>query len=101
MVIDHCITKLLTMVEQMSIIGLVAVFISLAIFLSIGIMLLDSAKSNCSILEGYNSSNPSASTGWSGACEANNEKISGTYAMLTITMIVVASVIVLVIIRMI
>jgi len=101
MVIDHCITKLLTMVENTSIMGLVAVFISLAIFLSIGIMLLDSATSDCSILEGHNSSNPSASTGWSGACEANNEKVAGTYAMLSIILIVVASVIVLVIIRMI
>ena len=88
------------MVEN-TIIGFVAVFISLAIFLSIGIMLLDSATSDCSNLEGYNSSNPSASTGWSGACEANNEKVASMFAMLSIVLIVTASIIVLVIIRMI
>jgi hypothetical protein len=88
------------MVESMSLMGLVAIFISIAIFLSIGIMLLDSATSDCSTLTGYNSANPSASTDWAKSCVDNNEKVAGTYAMLTITLVVVASIIVLAVIKM-
>ena len=63
-------------------------------------MLLDSAKSNCSILEGYNSSNPSASTGWSGACEANNTGIQNSWTLVSIILIVISAVIILAVVKM-
>ena len=82
------------MVESMSLMGLVAIFISIAIFLSIGIMLLDSATSDCSTLTGYNSANPSASTDWAKSCVDNNTGVQNSWLLISVILVVVASIIV-------
>ena len=88
------------MVESMSLMGLVAIFISIAIFLSIGIMLLDSATSDCSTLTGYNSANPSASTDWAKSCVDNNTGVQNSWILISVILVVVASIIVLAVVKM-
>ena len=84
----------------MSLMGLVAIFIGLAVFLSIGIMVLDGTVSDCSNLEGYNSANPSASTGWAGSCETNNSGIQNSWVMISLIVIIIASIIILAVVKM-
>jgi len=88
------------MVENMSLMGLVAIFIGLAVFLSIGIMVLDGSVGDCSNLEGYNSSNPSASTGWAGSCEANNSQINNSWTLISIVLIIVSAIVILAVVKM-
>ena len=88
------------MVENMSLMSLVAIFIGLAVFLSIGIMVLDGAVGDCSNLEGYNSSNPSASTGWAGSCEENNSSINSSWTLISVVLIIVSAIVVLAVVKM-
>ena len=88
------------MVENMSLMGLIAIFIGLAVFLSIGIMVLDGSVGDCSNLEGYNSANPSASTGWAGSCEQNNSSINSSWTLISIVLIIVAAIVILAVVKM-
>jgi hypothetical protein len=88
------------MVEGNSLMAVIGMFIAVAIFLSLGLVILDSTVSDCSNLEGYNSANPSASTGWSGSCEDNNSQIQNAWTLTSIVLIVIASVIILAVVKM-
>ena len=88
------------MVENMSLMSLIAIFIGLAVFLSIGIMVLDGSVGDCSNLEGYDSSNPSASTGWAGSCEENNSSINSSWTLISIVLIIVAANVILAVVKM-
>ena len=88
------------MVEGNSLMAVVGMFIAVAIFLSLGLVILDSTVSDCSNLEGYNSSNPSTSTSWAGSCEANNSGIQNSWTLVSIILIVLASVIILAVVKM-
>jgi len=80
--------------------SILAMFIAVAILISLGLVILDSSVSDCSGLEGYNSSNPSASTGWSGSCEANNSQIQNAWTLISIVLIVISAVIILAVVKM-
>lgn len=83
-----------------SIMGLVAAFIGIAIMLGIGTQILGNTTMDCSTLPGYNSTTPSASTGWAGTCQDTNTSTQNSYALLIIILIVVAAVAILFVVRM-
>ena len=88
------------MVEGMSITALVGSFIAVAIFLSIGTMILGGATLDCTTLDGYDATTPSASTSWAGACLDQQEQTQSAYALLLVVLIVIAAVVILTVVRM-
>jgi len=83
-----------------SIMGYVGAFIAVAIMLGIGTLILGGAATDCSNVEGYDSTTPASSTGWAAQCLANNEQSQAGYNLLIITLIVLAAVVVLTVVRM-
>ena len=88
------------MVENNSLLGIVALFIGVAVFLGLGVSILDSTVTDCSNLEGWNASTPASSTGWALACEGNNEQTRSAYALMMIILIVISAVIILAVVKM-
>jgi len=83
-----------------SLMGYVGAFIAVAIMLGIGTLILGGAATDCSGVEGYNTTTPADSTGWAAQCIANNEQSQAGYNLLIITLIVLAAVVVLTVVRM-
>jgi hypothetical protein len=77
----------------------VALFIGVAIFLGLGVSILDSTVTDCSNLVGFDSVTPSDSTGWASACESNNEQTRSAYALMMIILIVISAVVVLAVVK--
>ena len=80
--------------------AILAMFIGIAVFLSVGIMILDGSLSDCSNLEGYNASTPASSTDWAKSCLDNNSGIQNSWILISVVLIVIASVIILAVVRM-
>lgn len=80
--------------------ALVGAFIGIAIMLGVGTLILGNTTMDCSTLTGYNSTTPSASTGWAGTCVDANSSTQNAYALLIIILIVVAAVAILFVVRM-
>jgi len=96
------------MVES-SLMGLVGGFIAVAIMLGIGTIILGGATADCSGVQGYtfgndtqeqNPASDANATGWAAQCVANNTQAQAGYALLIITLIVLAAVVVLSVVRM-
>lgn len=83
-----------------SLMGYVGAFIAVAIMLGIGTLILGGAATDCSSVAGYNAATPANSTGWAAQCIANNEQSQAGYNLLIITLIVLAAVVVLTVVRM-
>lgn len=83
-----------------SLMGYVGAFIAVAIMLGIGTLILGGAATDCTGLEGYNATTPASSTGWALQCLNNNEQSQAGYNLLIITLIVLAAVVVLTVVRM-
>ena len=102
----------------MQLMPLIGGFIGLIIILGVGTLILGNATMNCSALAGYNSTTPSAAeillprtghvahsatigfnSGWPEACLDNNDNAQSGYALLIISVIVFAAVIILSIVR--
>ena len=86
-------------------------FIAVAIMLGIGTLILGGAATDCTTITGYNATIPSANettttsgvadqTGWSLQCQTNNTQSQAGYNLLIITLIVLAAVVVLAVVRM-
>ena len=95
---------------ESSLMGLVGGFIAVAIMLGIGTIILGGAATDCSGVQGYTTGNLSSSgiqnaasdanaTGWAAQCVANNTQAQAGYALLIITLIVLAAVVVLTVVR--
>lgn len=87
------------MPETNSIMVMIAAFIGVAIMIGLGPQILGNSVMNCSTLPGYNSTTPSASTGWAGTCEDANTSTQNAYALLIIVMIVIAAAAILFVVR--
>ena len=90
-----------------SIMGLVGGFIAVAIMLGIGTLILGGAATNCANVSGYpagytvqNATGDNLATGWADQCIANNVQSQAGYNLLIITLIVLAAVVVLTVVRM-
>ena len=85
-----------TQVTQM-----VGMFITVAIMLSVGVVILGNATNNCTGLTGYNSTTPSASTtgSWGLTCYNVGVQTINGYQLLGVVMIVIAAVIILAVIK--
>jgi len=83
-----------------SLMGLVGGFIAVAIMLGIGTLILGGAATDCTTITGYNTTAGATQTGWSLQCESNNTQSQSGYALLIITLIVLAAVVVLTVVRM-
>ncbi len=86
-----------------SLMGLVGGFIAVAIMLGIGTIILGGAVTDCTVIQGFNSSGTNTtivSTGWALQCESNNTQSQSGYALLIITLIVLAAVVILTVVRM-
>ena len=77
----------------------VGLFIGVAIFLGLGVSILDSTVTDCSGMEGFNASSPADSMGWSGQCENNNEQTRSAYSLMMIILIVISAVVVLAVVK--
>ena len=88
------------MADSGSLMGMVGAFIDVAIMLGIGTIILGGAATDCSTVAGYNTSTPASSTGWAAQCLANEAQSQAGYSLLMITLIVVAAVVVLTVVRM-
>lgn len=82
------------MAETSTIMGLVAAFIAIAIMLGIGIQILGNTTFDCTTLDG------NATSGWQGTCEDAETDTQNAYALLLVTLIVVAAVAILFVVRM-
>lgn len=80
--------------------GMVGAFIAVAIMLGIGTLILGGATTDCSNVTGYDSTTPANSEGWAAQCLSNAEQSQAGYALLMITLIVIAAVVVLSVVRM-
>ena len=88
--------------------GLVGGFIAVAIMLGIGTLILGGATTDCTNVDGFTTggltqgdTNTTAdSTGWASQCLSNNTQSQAGYALLIITLIVLAAVVVLTVVRM-
>ena len=83
--------------------SLVGGFIAVAIMLGIGTLILGGATTNCSTVADFNTTlgaGHQASTTWAGQCETNNTQSRAGYGLLIITLIVLAAVVVLTVVRM-
>lgn len=84
---------------------LIGGFIGLIIILGVGTLILGNSTMNCSTLAGYNATviGPAGalapSTGWALACVNTNTNAQSGYALLIISVIVFAAVIILSIVR--
>lgn len=88
------------MAETGSLMGMVGAFIAVAIMLGIGTIILGGAATDCSTVSGYDSTTPASSTGWALQCLQNESQSQAGYSLLMITLIVVAAVVVLTVVRM-
>ena len=68
--------------------------------LGIGTLILGGATTDCSNVNGYDSTTPASSTGWAAQCLANETQAQVGYSLLMITLIVIAAVIILSVVRM-
>ena len=86
-----------------SLMSLVGGFIAVAIMLGIGTLILGGATTDCTTVADFNTTlgagNQAADT-WAGQCEANNTQARAGYGLLIITLIVLAAVVVLTVVRM-
>ncbi len=93
--------------------GYVGAFIAVAIMLGIGTLILGGAATDCSNVQGYNVQNSTGdadgsasdgtldtSIGWALQCATNNTQSQAGYNLLIITLIVLAAVVVLTVVRM-
>ena len=83
--------------------GYVGAFIAVAIMLGIGTLILGGAATDCTGITGYVDGGTAAttnSTGWALQCIANNDQSQAGYNLLIITLIVLAAVVVLTVVRM-
>lgn len=78
---------------------LIGGFIGLIIILGVGTLILGNSTMNCSTLTGFNATTPASSTGWALACVTTNTNAQSGYALLIISVIVFAAVIILSIVR--
>lgn len=83
-----------------SISAMVGAFIAVAILIGLGPQILGNTVMDCSTLPGYNSTTPSASTGWAGTCNTANTNTQSAYALLIIVLIVIAAVVILFVVKM-
>jgi hypothetical protein len=86
-----------------SLMGYVGAFIAVAIMLGIGTLILGGAATDCTGVDGFVDGGTVAttnSTGWALQCIANNEQSQAGYNLLIITLIVLAAVVVLTVVRM-
>lgn len=88
------------MAESGSLMGYIGAFIAVAIMLGIGTLILGGSVTDCSTLAGYDSTTPASSTGWAKQCLDNSAQSQNGYALLMITLIVLAAVVVLTVVRM-
>jgi hypothetical protein len=86
--------------ESGNLMGMVGAFIAVAIMLGIGTLILGGATTDCSNVSGYDSTTPASSTGWAASCISNAEQSQAGYGLLMITLIVIAAVVVLSVVRM-
>ena len=68
--------------------------------LGIGTLILGGATTDCSNVNGYDSTTPANSEGWAAQCLANETQAQAGYSLLMITLIVIAAVIILSVVRM-
>ena len=83
-----------------NIMAMVGAFIAVAILLGVGTIILGNSTMDCSGLSGYRGTPESASTGWAGACVDSKVQSQSAYALLLITLIVIAAVVILSVVRM-
>lgn len=79
-------------------------FIGVSILLGVGTIILGNSTMNCSGLSGYTSGVGGStvnSTGWGLACLNANAQSQSAYTLLLITLIVIAAVVILSVVRMI
>lgn len=81
--------------------AMVGAFIAVAIMLSVGVVILGNATNNCTGLQGYNSTTPSASTSgsWGYTCYNVGVQTINAYQLLGVTLIVIAAVVILTVIK--
>ena len=86
--------------------GLVAVFIGVAIIIAIGAQILGNSVADCSTLPGYHTSQSvvngtyDTSSDWALACENTNDSTESAFGLLIIVLIVIAAVIILSVVKM-
>lgn len=82
---------------------MVGAFIGVAILLGVGTIILGNSTMDCTGLDGYTSGVGGStvnSTGWAEACLDSNTQSQSAYSLLLITMIVIAAVVILSVVRM-
>jgi len=79
---------------ELSVMSYVGAFIAVAIMLSIGTVILGNVSVNCTALSG------TPTTGWEGQCESASTQTQAAYALLIISLIVIAAVVILSVVRM-
>ncbi len=82
------------LMAELSIMSYVGAFIAVAIMLSVGTVILGNVSINCTDLSG------TATTGWQGACEDTSTQTIAGYALLIVSLIVIAAVVILSVVRM-
>ena len=80
--------------------GSVIAFITIAITLSLAVVILGSTAADCTTQSGYDSATPSDSTGWAGLCLDNEIGTQNAFSLMPVVLIVLVAVIILAILGM-
>ena len=80
--------------------GIIILFIGVVITALIGTQILGNVSINCDGLSGYDSDDPTSSTGWAKQCLDTQESAIESYGLLMVMLIVLAAVGILLVIRM-
>jgi len=80
--------------------GSVIAFITIAITLSLAVVILGSTAADCTTQSGYDDSDPTNSTGWAKLCVDNEVGTQNAFSLMPVVLIVLVAVIILAILGM-
>ena len=86
---------------ELSVMSYVGAFIAVAIMLSIGTVILGNVSVNCTRLPGFSANvTQTPHTGWGLGCNNSQTQTQAGYALLIISLIVIAAVVILSVVKM-
>lgn len=80
--------------------GSVIAFITIAITLSLAVVILGSTAADCTTQTGYDAITPASSTGWAALCLDNEIGTQNAFSLMPVVLIVLVAVIILAILGM-
>ena len=79
--------------------AVISLFIGVTILLSVGMMIMSNSVSDCTQMEGYDSSLTTQTNGWVLQCQEANSSVQMSFGLLTLVTLIIAAAAILFIVR--